>query len=114
MIKKISAAVIIVVALTACGNKELYSWYDYEEESYEYSKTLTEKSRKKLIKQYEKMIDKQSETRGVVPPGLYAEYGYLLYKLNQQEDGIGYLRKEIALYPESETYISRIIKQLEQ
>lgn len=114
MIKKLSAAVIIFITLAACGNNKLYSWYDYEETSYKYSKTLTEKSREKLIKQYEKMIEKQSEARGVVPPGLYAEYGFLLYKLDQQEKGIGFMRKEIDLYPESEIYISRIIKQLEQ
>ena len=30
------------------------------------------------------------------------------------EEGIPYLKEEIRLYPESETYLSRIIKQLEK
>lgn len=52
--------------------------------------------------------------RGVVPPGLSAEYGYMLYMSGKQKEGLDLLRMEIKLYPESEKYISRIIKQLEK
>lgn len=31
----------------------------------------------------------------------------------KKEEGLNYLKQEMKLYPESETYISRIIKQLE-
>lgn len=50
----------------------------------------------------------------MVPPGLYAEYGYLLYKTGKKDEGLSFLRQEIKLYPESERYISRIIKQIEK
>ena len=39
---------------------------------------------------------------------------FLLCKLGKKEEGIKYLKAEIALYPESATYVSRIIKQLEK
>ncbi len=50
----------------------------------------------------------------MVPPGLYAEYGYLLYKTGKKDEGLTFLKQEITAYPESEKYISRIIKQLEK
>jgi hypothetical protein len=32
----------------------------------------------------------------------------------KQEEGLKFLKEEIKLYPESEKYISRIVKQLEK
>ena len=66
------------------------------------------------MEQYQKLTEKQKGIRGTVPPGLYAEYGYLLYKTGKQKDGLNFLKEEVKLYPESEKYISRIIKQLEK
>lgn len=60
------------------------------------------------------MIDQQKGSRGVVPPGLYAEYGYMLYRTGKEEEGLSFMNEEIKIYPESEKYISRIIKQLEK
>ncbi len=104
-----------VLSLTSCSSTStLYSWYDYEDVSYEYNKEPTEALQVKVLEQYKKLTDKQNGVRGVVPPGMYAEYGYLLYKTGKKQEGIDFLKKEISLYPESETYISRIIKQLEK
>jgi hypothetical protein len=50
----------------------------------------------------------------VVPPGVNAEYGYLLYKAGKKDEGLALLRAETKAYPESEKFISRIIKQLEK
>ena len=94
--------------------KTLYSWHNYEDASYQYQKKTTDELYEKAMKEYLKMIGKQKGTRKTVPPGLNAEYGYMLYKSGKAAEGISFLKKEIALYPESEVYISRIIKQLEQ
>ena len=64
--------------------------------------------------QYEKVIEKQKGSRKVVPPGVNAEYGYLLIKSGKKEEGLALLRAEIKAYPESEKFISRIINQLEK
>lgn len=116
--KKILFSIAIVVAtlsLISCNTtRELYSWYNYEDVTYQYSKKSTDELQVKVLEQYKKVTDKQKGVRGVVPPGLYAEYGFLLCKTGKKEEGIEFLKKEISLYPESETYISRIIKQLEK
>lgn len=102
------------MVLSSCGPTKLYSWYNYEDATYKYHKVPDDKLREKVLIQYENMINKQREKRGVVPPGLYAEYGYMLCKMNKVSEGLEYLKKEIVLYPESEVYISRIIKSFEQ
>jgi hypothetical protein len=113
--KKIFIAVIAVLSLSSCTTtKTLYSWYGYEDVTYQYSKKSTDELQVKMLEEYKKVTDKQKGTRGVVPPGLYAEYGYQLYKGGKKEEGLNFLKKEIESYPESEKYISRIIKQLEK
>lgn len=108
-------AAALVLTLSSCGSTStLYSWYDYEDIAYQYNKRTTEELQAKVLEQYKKVTDKQKGVRGVVPPGMYAEYGYLLCKTGKNEEGLSFMKKEIELYPESEVYISRIIKQLEK
>lgn len=113
--KKLFITAVALLSMSSCNTtKSLYSWYGYEDATYQYSKKATEELQAKMLEQYKKITDKQNGIRGVVPPGLYAEYGYQLYKNGKKEEGLAFLKKEIQLYPESEKYISRIIKQLEK
>lgn len=118
MIRRIFYVVVICITaftLTSCNTtKPLYTWHDYEDKTYEYSKRSTEELQLKLLDEYQKMIEKQKATRKTVPPGLYAEYGFLLCKTGKTQEGLSYLKEEVNLYPESNKYISRIIKQLER
>ena len=112
--KKYIIAAICVIALASCQTQTLYSWYDSEDATYKYTKRGTDELLTKAMAQYEKVIKKQTGIRKVVPPGVNAEYGYLLYKAGKKEEGLALLHAEIAAYPESETFISRIINQLEK
>ena len=113
--KKIIFTAIFVMAMASCQTQQsLYSWYDSEEAAYTYTKRGTEETLTKAMAQYEKVINHQKGVRMAVPPGANAEYGYLLYKAGKKEEGLALLRAEIAAYPESEKFISRIINQLEK
>lgn len=113
--KKILLTLFVIMTIMSCTTTTtLYSWYNYEDITYQYSKRKTDELQIKVLEQYQKLTEKQNGTRGTVPPGLYAEYGYLLYMTGKQEEGLKFLKEEIKLYPESEKYISRIIKQLEK
>lgn len=104
----------ITLTSSCMTTQTLYSWYDYEDATYQYNKKHTEELKVKVLEEYTKVIEKQKGQRNTVPPGMYAEYGYMLYQTGKREEGLKFLKKEIALYPESEKYISRIVKQLEQ
>ena len=113
--KKILLTLFVIMTITSCTTTTtLYSWYNYEDITYQYSKRKTDELQVKVLEQYQKLTENQRGTRGTVPPGLYAEYGYLLYMTGKQEEGLKFLKEEIKLYPESDIYISRIIKQLEK
>ena len=113
--KKMFFAAICIMALASCQTqKSLYSWYDSEDATYQYTKKLTDEKLEKAMVQYKKVITKQKGTRKVVPPGVNAEYGFLLCKAGKKAEGLELLRAEIKAYPESEKFISRIINQLEK
>jgi hypothetical protein len=100
--------------LSSCTvQKPLYSWAKYDAVSYNYLKNSDEKSTQALIDNYQKIIAKQTGTRNVPPPGVYADYGYVLLQGGKTAEGKALLLKEIELYPESKIFIDRILKMLE-
>lgn len=115
MMKKLMVIAAAAMLLASCTTQQpLYSWYDYEDATYQYSKKRTDELKLKVLEEYKLLTEKQKGTRGVVPPGLNAEYGYMLYMTGKRDEGLALMKKEMELYPESEKYISRIIKQLEK
>lgn len=113
--KRILLIIPFIFLLTSCSTKkELYSWEKYEITSYNYLKNSDEPSMLALINNYEKIIAKQTGTRGIVPPGIYADYGYLLLQKGETNKGKEMLKQEIALYPESKIFIDRILKMTEE
>lgn len=113
---RVSLCTLLFSLFQSCGttSQSLYSWYDYDDLAYEYSKAKSEKNTAKLISVYKKMIDRPRDGRAVAPPGICAEYGYLLIKQGKTEQGMKYLEREIELYPESKLFIGNIIKQLKK
>lgn len=113
--KKIIFISITVLLLASCTTqKPLYSWDKYEITSYNYLKNSDEKSTQELIETYQKIIEKQKGTRNAIPPGVCADYGFLLLQEGKTKEGKELLMKEIALYPESKVFINRILKIIEE
>ena len=114
--KKLLAFGLVCFLLIGCVSTPtpLYSWYNYQDRVYDYIKNETPENLEKLLKTYQLIIEKQTGSRKTVPPGIYADYGFLLYKQGKKEEGISFLEKEIALYSESSELVSRIIKNLEE
>jgi hypothetical protein len=111
---KIFALVITLAMAASCTTqKPLYTWNDYEAKSYEYLKNSDEASTQNLMETYEKIITTQKGSRGVVPPGIYADYGFLLLQADKTVEGQKMLAKEVELYPESKVFIDRILQLME-
>jgi hypothetical protein len=112
---KLLVFALFALLLASCVSapKPLYTWGKYQEQTYAYMKDATDKSLDELQSTYQSLIDKQKGSRQTIPPGICADYGYFLYKQGKKNEGLVLLKKEIALYPESTVFISRIIKKLE-
>jgi hypothetical protein len=105
----------LIGMLASCSiQKPLYTWGDYEPTSYNYLRNSDEKSMQKLIENYQKIIENQKGSRGIPPPGVCADYGFILLQGGNAEEGREMLRKEIALYPESKIFIDRVLKMSER
>ena len=113
--KKYFLIVIISIFTISCtSTKPLYNWKGYDDAVYGYTKASDDKSTEKLIKIYENLIKKSGGTREVPPPGVCADYGYILIKKGEKAKGKELLAQEIVLYPESRVFIERILKRFDK
>jgi len=113
--KLLFIGMVTTLFLTSCSMpKTLYSWGNYDDTSYKYLKNGDEKSTEQLIETYKQLIEKQTGTRKTVPPGIYADYGFILLQTGKTEEGKAMLEKEIALYPESKVFIDQILNKSEK
>lgn len=104
-----------LLAFSSCiTTNTLYSWNNYEKASYKYLKNPNEETVKELLDCYQKIISNQTGTRKVVPPGIYADYGFLLIQQNRKSEGKAMLLKEVELYPESKVFVDRILNLIEE
>ena len=113
--KKIFLILILGFAVTACTvTKPLYNWSGYDDAVYAYTKNSSEQSISNLVKIYTKLIDNSGGSRNVPPPGVCADYGYILIQKGEITKGKELLVKETILYPESKPFIDRILKRFEK
>ena len=145
--KRIIILLAVAAALCSCGGPStLYYWggvqngtTTYEHLTYKDYKTQSPEAICQLICAYEDMVLHPGGTRAVPPPGICAEYGYLLLQPNTAvafsekatagqrryfsgtdyatlfyEHGKEMLQKELEYYPESRQFIEPLIKKLAQ
>lgn len=117
--KKLSIILISIVIIISCATP-LYNWENYEKTSYLYLKNADSTSIQGILETYQKIIDNPKKSvggvtpsRGVVPPGIYADYGFVLLQEGKTEKGKTMLLKEIESYPESKVFIEKILEMVE-
>lgn len=141
--KRIIVIIAACMILTSCGTTALYYWGGttndttvYEQLAYKTYDKQTPESICKLVVAYEDMVKHPTGTRQMPPPGICAEYGYLLlqpetaetfaksatrmqkksfegsdYNMIFRQRGEEMMKKEIELYPESAKFIAPLIKR---
>lgn len=144
--KNILILIVTAIILSSCGVTTLYYWggdkhgtTTYENLAYKDYKTQTPETICQLICAYEDIVSNPGGLRCVPPPGICAEYGYLLlqpstaqifsekatarqrksfrgtdYSVLFFERGKEMLQKELEYYPESTSFIEPLIKKLAQ
>lgn len=102
------------VILASCASSPtLYNWYTYSDSTYQYVKAGDDESNAKLLEVYQQIVDGQEGSiRETVPPGVCADYGYMLVSAGKVEEGKELLLKEKELYPESAAFIDSILKRI--
>ena len=140
------AGIAAALLLSSCGTtvETLYSWGGYQNGTTAYENLAYLSYDKQspqsicgLVAVYENMVSHPGGSRRVPPPGICAEYGYLLlqpgtaetftqnasssqkslfgssdYAVLFREKGQEMLEKEVEYYPESARFIEPLIKKL--
>lgn len=105
--------VLCCLVATGCTPQKMYYFGDYSKTLYSLEKNQDEESLLKHKQGLETIIT-ESETRNLpVPPGIYAELGYINLKSNNSKEAIGLFQAESQLYPESRHLMDRLIQSAE-
>ena len=106
---KIALLLASAILLNACGAETLYSWNGYDYAILKHYKDGT--SSEEFASSLKEIIDK-AEKKGNVPPGVYAEYAFAMYDSGEVDTAIIYFDKERIAWPESEVFMSGVIRRL--
>lgn len=99
------AAFVLSGSLSGCA-KTHYAWNNYDTNLYNHYKDPSQKE-EFALKLKEALQDAEASKR--VPPGIYAEYGFLLYEQGNSLQAIHYYQKEYDLWPESRFFMTKMI-----
>jgi hypothetical protein len=89
-----------------CAPTTKYYWGNYENSLYTYYKNPSEVE--EMAEALANIIE-NGERDGKVPPGLYAEYGYLLFVTGNTGEAVAYFEKEKNIWPESSVLMDKMI-----
>lgn len=105
---------VLAAIFASCSASQPYAWYGYDNVAYHYSINHSEKYETLLLETYKKMVEDPGGTRKVPPPGICADYGYLLMKQGKVKEGIKMLNMEVSYYPESAKFVKLILKRYDE
>lgn len=104
-------AMAFCMGLSACiPPQSTFFWGEYSGTLYNYKKTPDEKTFGEHKQSLFVIITESPKKKLPVPPGVYAEYGYMLILEGKEQEGMEYFDKEVALYPEAAIFIQRLKK----
>jgi len=100
----------LAVLLTGCATAptQKYNWGSYDPSLYGYYRDPTKVA--DLVNSLDAIIKAADTKHTRVPPGIYAEYGYLQLQQGNAQEAIRAYQQEQALWPESRVFMDRMIK----
>ena len=105
-IKALTLIMFIAFGVLGCGTTTKYHWGHYEDSLYRYYKNPAEVE--ELAEALAEIIEK-GERDGRVPPGIYADYGYLFLLTGNTGEAIIYFEKEKNTWPECSMLMDKMI-----
>jgi len=110
----VKASVMIMVSIFAfsaagCATQhQHYDWGSYDPSLYDYYKNPAKVG--ELSTSLQAIIDAADKAHAVVPPGIYAEYGYLQMQQGKNQRAVDLFKQEESHWPESRVFMDRMIK----
>ncbi|MCK6541690.1 DUF4810 domain-containing protein [bacterium] len=113
--KKLSILIITVLMFTVgCTptRTTIFYWGNYSSALYKYKKTPDESTRAAYKSALKEILDNAKKKFKKIPPGVHAEYGYVLAQEGDIVGGQEYFGKELQLYPESKEFVAKLQQEI--
>jgi hypothetical protein len=102
-------ASILVLSAGGCATQhQHYQWGSYDPSLYDYYKNPAKVG--ELSASLQAVIDAADKGHATVPPGIYAEYGYLQMQQGNNQSAVDLFKQEESHWPESKVFMERMIK----
>jgi hypothetical protein len=112
-ITKLTLLILAVFFLASCKpTRPLFYWGNYSDAYYKYIKKADDKATERYKTSIVNIIEKSKEWEIKVPPGIYAEYGYLFLQEGNKDEARKYFNLEMETYPESRIFMTKIMSNL--
>jgi len=110
---KFSLFILGVIFISSCATQEpLYYWGNYQDTYYKNMKKADETAYDNHIATMDNILLLAEEKGTKVPPGVYAEYGYIKLKEGNVEEAKRFFELEMATYPQSIQLMKLLIDNL--
>jgi hypothetical protein len=97
------------------GHKQqMYYWGDYSKTLYNCRKNPCKESLLKHKADLESIIEVSNKKSLRVPPGVYAELGYIYFRQNNKTEALRYFALEEKTYPESTIFMKRMAQAVKE
>jgi len=104
-------AAALCVLCTGCAKpaNSMYCMDNYSSTLYACRKTPAQEQQDKHVKAMQDIVAKSEQRNLRVPPGIFAELGYIQLKAGQMAEAKKYFEAENRLYPESKVFTTRLL-----
>ena len=93
--------------------KPLYYWGHYENSLVQRYQDTSEEGQLAAFGILQQTVYEAESKNGRLAPGIYADYGYLLFKRGYPNKAIEFFKKEAALYPEAKYFMDSLISRIQ-
>lgn len=110
-LKRSAIALLATLALSGCAKDTVFYWGDYETSVYD---RLVDNDDTEGEAHLKASIREAEQEGRRVPPGLYADYGFMLYRRGDMDGAIGFFDKERKTFPESTQLMTKLIDKIRE
>lgn len=114
ILKMLVSLATVVLCFGCAANKQMYHWDKYSDTLYNAKKTPGVESLAEHKEVLDKIVEESQKRNLRVPPGVYAELGYLYALQNDTKKAVSLFEMEKKTYPESTILMDRMIQQSEK
>lgn len=108
----IMMALCFIICIGGCAPPTLYYWGNYENYLYEINMNSDPEGAFNILAEAVSNVENKQGIK--LAPGLYAEYGFMLYQKGRIDEAAQYFKKESEAFPESSPLMEKLIARIEE